>query len=497
MNTLEKLTSLRSRTGAPRTTGLTEQQISNIKENRAELESAVDEAFELFEQVLAKHPEVATTPEAELLQELQSGFLNFYLPDTVCPYVPLTARGPWIVTLYGAVLYDTGGYGMIGLGHNPPSVLEAMKKDQVMANIMTPSLLHADFMAALRNKIGYLRPDSKCPYDKFLCMNSGSESMAVALTISDAYTKKITAPGARHEGKESYILSLTKSFHGRTFRPAFISNSTRPKYMASLASFGKFEEQITVDPNDLNSLSSVWKKLNDKGLYIEALVLEPVMGEGNPGMAITREFYDLARKLTTDNGSLLIVDSIQAGLRAQGVLSIVDYPDFLDCESPDMETFSKALNAAQYPLSVLAMKEHVASAYAIGTYGNTMTSNPRALDTAIAVLDKIDSQLTANVRERGEEFVSKLKLLAKKHPDKITKVQGTGLLVSAELAETIDVVAENGVEQRMRMKGVNVIHGGKNSLRFTPWLYMSSSQVDLICDVLEQTLIETSTSRAL
>ena len=50
-----------------------------------------------------------------------------------------------------------------------------------------------------------------------------------------------------------------------------------------------------------------------------------------------------------------MVDSIQAGLRAHGTLSIVDYPGFEDAESPDIEAYSKALNAGQYPLSVLAM----------------------------------------------------------------------------------------------------------------------------------------------
>ena len=66
------------------------------------------------------------------------------------------------------------------------------------------------------------------------------------------------------------------------------------------------------------------------------------MGEGNPGEAITREFYGAAREETRRAHSLLIVDSIQAGLRARGALSIVDYPGFADAEAPDMETYSKA-----------------------------------------------------------------------------------------------------------------------------------------------------------
>ena len=130
-----------------------------------------------------------------------------------------------------------------------------------------------------------------------------------------------------------------------------------------------------------------------RSYYVEAFFLEPVMGEGNPGMAITPEFYAEARRLTSAHGALLLVDSIQAGLRAHGVLSIVDYPGFQDVEAPDMETYSKALNAGQYPLSVLAMNERAAELYRKGVYGNTMTANPRALDVAIAVLDNLTDEI--------------------------------------------------------------------------------------------------------
>ena len=63
-----------------------------------------------------------------------------------------------------------------------------------------------------------------------------------------------------------------------------------------------------------------------------------------------------------------------------------DYPGFENAEAPDMETYSKALNAGQYPLSVLAVTEPTAAIYKRGLYGNTMTANPRALDVACACL---------------------------------------------------------------------------------------------------------------
>ncbi len=50
---------------------------------------------------------------------------------------------------------------------------------------------------------------------------------------------------------------------------------------------------------------------------------------------------------------------------------------------------SKALNGGQFPMSVLALQEHIASRYVVGLYGNTMTTNPRAMDIARDVLNNV------------------------------------------------------------------------------------------------------------
>ena len=200
-------------------------------------------------------------------------------------------------------------------------------------------------------------------------------------------------------------------------------------------------------------------------------------------MALTRAFYDEARKITAEHGTLLIVDSIQAGIRATGALSLCDYPGFETCEAPDMESYSKALNSGQFPLSVLAMTEPTAGLYKKGVYGNTMTSNPRALEVACAVLDSLTAEVRKNIRDKGAEFVRAFSELAKEFPGVITKVQGTGLLFSVELAEKgYTVLAKNCVELDMRKDGIGVIHGGKNALRFTPHFNITKDELDLIVD---------------
>jgi acetylornithine/succinyldiaminopimelate/putrescine aminotransferase len=213
------------------------------------------------------------------------------------------------------------------------------------------------------------------------------------------------------------------------------------------------------------------------------------MGEGDPGRSVTPEFYATARELTRSHGSLFLVDSIQAGLRAHGVLSIVDYPGFEKLDPPDMETYSKALNGGQYPLSVLAVTDKTAALYKKGIYGNTMTANPRALDVACAALGLVTPELKANIRARGAEFLDKLGKLKNELPGLITKVQGTGLLFSCELAPEFKCFGAGSTEEWLREHGIGVIHGGVNSLRFTPTFMVTSAEVDLVVDAVKQALL--------
>ncbi len=487
MSVLNTLKFLRSSAGNRLTDGLDDRQIESFAASDPALVRAVDAAHAAQTQLRRSQPEWLDLDEAEQLASAQADFLNFYAEDAINHYVPLAACGPWIITAKGAVIYDCGGYGMLGFGHNPPEVLEALSKPQVMANVMTPSLAHVELGAALRAEIGHTR--GGCPYSKFLCLNSGSESVSLAGRFADVNAKMLTEPGARHAGRKITRLAIAGGFHGRTELPALYSDSTRQNYIKYLASYARETPPlVTVAPYDIEQLRRAFADAERDNRFIEALFLEPVMGEGNPGLALTPEFYAEARRLTREHGALLLVDSIQAGLRAHGVLSIVDYPGFEGLEAPDMETYSKALNAGQFPLSVLAVTPGTAALYRKGIYGNTMSANPRGADIACAVLGALTPELRANVRDRGAEFVAKLNALASEMPGYITGTQGTGLLFSCELAPEFKCYGKGSTEEYMRQRGFGVIHGGVNSLRFTPHFAVTSAEVDLIIDGVRDAL---------
>ncbi|MBT8062855.1 MAG: aminotransferase class III-fold pyridoxal phosphate-dependent enzyme [Xanthomonadales bacterium] len=488
MTIIDQLNELRKFDGEVRTSGLSDATIIEFAERDPRLGEAVQAAVDAFEEVKSDFESLLSMDEMDQVAAVQDGFINFYPDDAVNPYVSLAAAGPWLVTLKGAVLYDCGGYGMIGFGHAPAQILDAMNQPHVMANIMTPHLSQKKLIDALKREIGH--STGRQPFDKFVCLNSGSESVTMAARISDINAKIQTDPGGEHANQPIRMLGLKNAFHGRTDRPARFSDSTRKNYCKHLASFRDQDNLITVEPNNTEQLQQVFDYANNNQIFIESFFIEPVMGEGNPGKAITPEFYALARKLTREHGALLLVDSIQAGLRAHGVLSICDYPGFEQLDAPDMETYSKALNGGQYPLSVLALNPEASELYRKGVYGNTMTANPRAMDVAVAVLNMLTPELRNNIVERGKELVKKFSELADQLDGHITAVQGTGLLVSVELdSRRFKSYGSGSSEEFMRFHGVNVIHGGENSLRYTPHFLMSSAEVDLVVEATRQALL--------
>lgn len=477
------LQTLRASSGETTTTGVSDSWIDAFADDSS-LRRALSLAESSWEALSEHERAMVKAPESEAAAKLQQGYANYYSPTSISPFVALAAAGPWVITAYGAVLYETGGYGMLGGGHNPEHVTPHLGSPQVMANVMTPGFAQRRFMGALSCECAYSRGSN--PFERFACLNSGSEAMALALRLCDMNAFVLTEPGARYEGRTPWTVSMNGSFHGRTDQPARISDSTRASYASKLASHRERTNRKVVPFNDVAALQAVFAEAERSDAFIAAVAVEPVQGEGNPGMAVTREFYDAARKATADAGAFLIVDAIQAGIRTYGCLSHMSAPGFTDAAVPDIEVWSKALNAGQYPLSVVGMGPRASAVFTPGVYGNTMTTNPRALDVATAVLEGIDEELRTNIRERGKELVEKLGALSSEMPGVFGKAQGTGLLVSVEVDPSIPVVAEAGLERKCRELGLNVIHGGPNSLRFTPQFAVTSQEIDLIVELVRE-----------
>ena len=126
MNVIELLQPLRKRAGEKLTHGLDDATILRFSAQHPELKIACEEAVAAYRQIAVEFPELMDCSETAQLHAFQAGYVNFYADDTINPYVAIAARGPWVITLKGAVVHDSGGYGMLGSSvfvANPPHTL--------------------------------------------------------------------------------------------------------------------------------------------------------------------------------------------------------------------------------------------------------------------------------------------------------------------------------------------------------------------------------------
>lgn len=408
--------------------------------------------------------------ERVLANSLQPSILNrdaawlpLYSQDARQAYRAAAAYGPWIVTTAGGVVYDAGGYGMLSFGHNPQPVMRALRKDRCMANIMAPDAAQDEFADEMAKHVGAR---------SLVCLNSGSEANTFAMRLANV-----------HRRRRSCVVAVKGSFHGRTEAPALASGSTLATYRQWLAGWQAPRRVRWVAPNDVADVHRVFDDTRRAGEFVECAILEPVMGEGEPALAATPEFYAAMRERVVAQDGLMIVDSVQAGLRCHGALSVCDYPGFEAQPPPDVETFAKAINAGQFPTSAVAIGERASARYRAGLYGNTMTANPRGLGVMSATLREMTADVAANIRDRGAELRDGLRNAC--DPRKVDAVRGVGLLVAIDLHRTLDAAA---VERELRGRGLNVIRGGANAIRLTPWFRMSTDEVELVVRVVSGVL---------
>ncbi len=187
---METLNAIREFAGPRQTVGIDDATLERFLAIDPSLERAIADAGRIHEALKAEFGDLLAGDEATTSAELQTEFVNFYPANTVNPYIAMAAAGPWIVTSHGAVVHDNGGYGMLGGGHSPRAIMDAMGETHVMANVMTPNFSQKRFARMLKDEVGTTR--GSCPFDRFICMNSGSESVTVAFRIADVNAKNKT-----------------------------------------------------------------------------------------------------------------------------------------------------------------------------------------------------------------------------------------------------------------------------------------------------------------
>jgi len=265
------------------------------------------------------------------------------------PIVLVKGRGCTLWDSDGRAYRDfVAGIAVCNLGHAHPGVCEALRRQ-------SETLWHVSnlyYTEPQTELAGWLTDHSFA--DRVFFCNSGAEANEAAIKICRKYFYD------RGEKERYRIITMTRSFHGRT--------------MAVLSATGQDKTKKGFDPvlggfdfvpfDDIDALK---KKL---GQSTAAVMLEPIQGEGGvqcPSAGYLKTVQDLCHH----TGALMVLDEVQTGMGRTGKLFAHEYDDI----SPDVMTLAKALGNG-LPIGAMLATEEVASAFSPGAHATTFGGTP-------------------------------------------------------------------------------------------------------------------------
>lgn len=341
----------------------------------------------------------------------------------------------------GSLVYDEQGKEYIDLGTgiavNSFGVGDEGWKQAVIAQLNkiqhTSNLYYSEPCALLAKELC-----QRTGMDKVFFSNSGAEANECAIKAARKH-------GELKKGKDYYeIITLQNSFHGRT--------------ITTLSATGQevFHEHFTpmtagfvhAQPGDIDGLATLIATRKCCGIMIEL-----VQGEGGV-TALSGEYVQAAARLAKENDLLLIVDEVQTGNGRTGSLYAFQSYGI----TPDVVTTAKGLGGG-LPIGATMLGERAAELFTAGMNGSTFGGNPVACAGALNVLQRIDDNLLAEVREKSAYVFRTLGATKG-----VKSVTGMGLMIGVETEKDASEIIKNCMA-----RGVLVIKA-KNKLRLLPAL---------------------------
>ena len=259
-----------------------------------------------------------------------------------------------------------GSWGPLVLGHAHPAIVEVLKKTAEGGT---------SFGAPVEQEVELAKMicEGLPSVESVRLVSSGTEACMSAIRLARAFTSRdkiIKFAGCYHGHADGLLVKAGSGAltHG------IPTSAGVPESYAS--------ETLVADYNDIESVERFFEA-NPGG--IAAIIVEPVAG--NMGVVLPREgFLAALRKISQDNGALLIFDEVITGFRvgpngAQGLYEI----------APDITTMGKIIGGG-LPVGayggrkdVMGMVAPLGAMYQAGT----LSGNPLAVSAGIATLTEL------------------------------------------------------------------------------------------------------------
>ncbi|MCL7748087.1 glutamate-1-semialdehyde 2,1-aminomutase [Halalkalibacter alkaliphilus] len=301
----------------------------------------------------------------------------------------------------GSKIYDIDGneyidyvlsWGPLILGHADEKVVASLKEvAEKGTSFGAPS--------ELETKLAELVIERVPSIEVVRMVNSGTEATMSALRLARGYTgrnKILKFVGCYHGHGDSLLIKAGSGV-------ATLGLPDSPGVPESVA-----KNTLTVPYNDLESVRYAFKEFGDD---IAGVIVEPVAG--NMGVVPPEPgFLEELRKITEENGTLLIFDEVMTGFRvgyncAQGKLGV----------TPDLTCLGKVIGGG-LPVGAYGGKreimEQIAPSGPIYQAG-TLSGNPLAMTAGYETLSQLTEADYVRFEQLAERLANGLSAVAKKH----------------------------------------------------------------------------------
>ena len=362
----------------------------------------------------------------------------------------------------GATLYDlagreyidfSSGIGVNSVGYAHPKWVKAVA-DQAGKLAHISNLFYSQPYARLAEQL--CRRAGMA--DAFFA-NSGAEANEGIIKLARKYSFDKYGKG------RGTIITLKNSFHGRT-----ITTLTATGQEVFHNYFFPFNDGFRyAEANNMESVAQV------AGHDVCAVMLELVQGEGGV-LPMDQDFVHELAVLCAERDWLLLVDEVQTGVGRTGTLFAFQQYGIL----PDAVSFAKGI-AGGLPMGGFMAGEKCRDVLGPGTHATTFGGNPICAAAALAVLDILDEDTLAQVKEKGNYLRTRIEGMGL---DCLGATRGLGMMIGVEVTggHTNKELAAKLIDN-----GLLVLTAGK-ALRLLPPLVITREEMDKGLEIMEKTL---------
>ena len=293
---------------------------------------------------------------------------------------------------------------------------------------------------------------------KVFFANSGAEANECAIKVARKYAADKKGP------EYSTIVTLTNSFHGRTLTTLSATGQDHYHELFQPLTPGF----VHGDAGDLEGIKQL--AMENKAA---AILIECVQGEGGV-IAMEPDFVKGLAAFCQEQDILFMVDEVQTGNGRTGELyAYMNYG-----VQPDVVSTAKGLGGG-LPLGAALLSEKVQHVLGFGDHGSTFGGNPVCCAGALSILQRIDDDLLAEVRQKADYIRQQLT-----GAKGIKGISGMGLMVGIHTEKPAGQLVKALVE-----KGVLCLTA-KDKVRLLPALNIPMDVLAKAIDAIKEVCAE-------